>query len=124
MDRYWLEITIETVPVLAEMSGEILLEAGCGGVICQDPPPGETGLSTRSYRVTGYLPLQDGCDRKIEEIKEHLAAFRPVFPPGPDEPHPRARVLLRRIKEEKWGENWKKHFQPQFIGAVIITSLA
>ena len=121
MDRYWLEITIETVPVLAEMSGEILLEAGCGGVICQDPPPGETGLSTRSYRVTGYLPLQDGCDRKIEEIKEHLAALDRFFPPGPDEPHPRARVLLRRIKEEKWGENWKKHFQPQFIGAVIIT---
>jgi len=109
------------VPVLAEMSGEILLEAGCGGVICQDPPPGETGLSTRSYRVTGYLPLQDGCDRKIEEIKEHLAALDRFFPPGPDEPHPRARVLLRRIKEEKWGENWKKHFQPQFIGAVIIT---
>lgn len=82
MDRYWLEITIETVPVLAEMSGEILLEAGCGGVICQDPPPGETGLSTRSYRVTGYLPLQDGCDRKIEEIKEHLAALDRFFPRG------------------------------------------
>ncbi|NLY88006.1 MAG: 50S ribosomal protein L11 methyltransferase [Firmicutes bacterium] len=121
MGRYWLEITIETVPVLAEMSGEILLEAGCGGVICHEPPPGKAQPSARSYRVTGFLPLQDSCDRKIERIKERLAGLDRYFPPGPDEPHPRARVLLRRVKEENWGENWKKYFQPQFIGAVIIT---
>ena len=121
MERYWLEITIETVPVLAEMSGEILLEAGCGGLIWQDPPPGEARPSTRAYRVTGYLPLQDGCDEKIEEIKKRLAALDQFFPPGPDEPHPRTQVLLRRVKEENWGENWKQYFRPRVIGSVVVT---
>ncbi|NLZ44701.1 MAG: 50S ribosomal protein L11 methyltransferase, partial [Clostridia bacterium] len=44
------------------------------------------------------------------------------FPPGPDEPYPRTRVFLRRVKEENWGENWKKYFQPQFIDSLIITA--
>lgn len=123
MERYWLEITIETVPVLAEMSGEILLEAGCGGVICHDPPSEKARPSERSYRVTGFLPLQDGFgfDRKIEDIKRRLAGLDRYFPPGPAEPQPRTRVFLRRVKEENWGESWKKYFQPQVIGALVIT---
>ncbi|HHU82889.1 MAG TPA: 50S ribosomal protein L11 methyltransferase [Firmicutes bacterium] len=122
MERYWLEITIEAVSVLAEMSGEILIEAGCGGVVCHDPPAGKDRPSARSYRVTGYLPLQDGCDRKVGRIRARLAGLDRYFPPGPDEPYPRTRVFLRRVKEENWGENWKKYFQPQFIDSLIITA--
>jgi ribosomal protein L11 methyltransferase len=121
MERYWLEIIVETVPLLAEMSGEILIEAGCGGVVYLDPPPGKDGPSARSCRVTGYLPLQDDYDRKVDGIKERLAGLDRYFPPGPGEPHPRTQVFLRRVKEENWGENWKKHFRPQFIGSVVIT---
>lgn len=119
MDRYWLEITIETMSVPAEITGEILLAAGCGGVVCHEPMRKAVSLLGKDpYRVTGYLPLRDGVDEELEKIQKRLASLERYFPFPKKEVRPR--LTLRRVKEENWAEAWKEYFRPEAVGRLII----
>lgn len=118
MDRYWLEITVETVSVPAEISGEILLAAGCGGLVCHEPLP-VPSTGKYHYRVTGYLPVRDGVDEELAKIKKRLASLDRYFPLPQKDARPR--LTLRRVREENWAEAWKEYFRPQVAGRLIIT---
>ncbi len=119
MARYWLEITIETTSVPPEITGEILLAAGCGGVVCHEPARKAVPLIRKEpYRVTGYLPLRDGVDEELEKIQERLASLDRYFPMPQKEARPR--LTLRRVKEENWAEAWKEYFRPAAVGRLLI----
>ncbi|HEX2954089.1 MAG TPA: 50S ribosomal protein L11 methyltransferase [Bacillota bacterium] len=127
MSRYWAEITIATTAEAAEAIGEVLAGCGCQGVVYDDPelyreglPLGDlissdlTDRDGEEYKVVAYLPVDDGLDGKLAEIKAGLGRVGEFLPIGSGE------ITLRRVAEEDWAEAWKAYFKPEVIGRVVI----
>jgi ribosomal protein L11 methyltransferase len=128
--RYWTEIEVTTTVEAAEAVAEVLQSAGCQGVIYHDPnlanDPGNTYTgdlldeklteisADDSYRLSGYLPVVDGLESKLEEIREGLKRVGEFLPLGD------GGITLRRVAEENWAEAWKAYFHPEVIGRVVI----
>lgn len=127
-NRAWVEIMIETTPEAGETVGELLLEAGCGGVVYQDPRlydetedqptellPPTPSASNDSFRVGGYLPLLDGWKEKVDRIQAGVNKLRTFLPVGVGE------ITLRRRQEEDWATAWKAYYHPERVGKFVIT---
>lgn len=123
----WVEVTVATTPAAGEMVGELLNQAGCGGVVYHDPclyeelktKPAEllpaTPPADKSYRVTGYLPLEPGWEGKVQSLQTGLEGLRAFLPVGSGE------VTIRQVQEEDWANAWKAYYRPEQVGPFLIT---
>ncbi len=122
----WLEITVATSPEGVEPVAEIFQETGAGGVVIEDPavilhyasqthpeewavPPGvaKEGLPL----VKGYLPVDSGLPKQLEDFK--AALNRLAFFPPPE-------VSTRIIPEEDWTGAWKAYYKPVRVGRRLV----
>lgn len=119
---------IATTPAAGERVAELLIEAGCGGVVYEDPRLFETAKDqpvelqptvpsggNRSFRVGGYLPLHDGWQEKIEWLQAEVDKLRAFLPVGSGE------ITLRKRQEEDWATAWKAYYQPERVGKFVVT---
>ena len=129
MKQFWTEITVQTTAEAAEAVGEVLQNAGCHGVVYDDPELAQdlSGLgdlvdeklladfaAKQGVRVTGYLPVDERLEDGLQRIREGLTRVAQFLPLGAGE------ISLRRVAEEDWAEAWKAYFKPEVIGQVVI----
>jgi ribosomal protein L11 methyltransferase len=122
----WLEIAVSSPPAGVELVSEILRELGAGGVVIEDPAiihmyaarthPEEWAVSPEAAKqdrpvVKAYLPVDDGLDKRLEEL--FSALDRLGLNPEPE-------VSTRAVREEDWACTWKKYYKPVHVGRRIV----
>ncbi|HET6744781.1 MAG TPA: 50S ribosomal protein L11 methyltransferase [Candidatus Limnocylindria bacterium] len=117
----WLELTVEVDSEAVEAVSEILGRLGHGAAVrptrlLRDPGD-ELAVredATAPYELTAHLPDDDGAPEAIDRTERalwHLQAFglRPVGP-----------LRVRTVEESDWTDAWKKGYEPQRIGRLLI----
>lgn len=122
----WLEIAVSSPPAGVELVSEIFRELGAGGVVIEDPAvihmyaarthPEEWAVSPEAAKqekpvVKAYLPVDDGLDRRLEELFSALNRLGL---------NPEAEVSTRTVREEDWASTWKQYYKPVHVGRRIV----
>lgn len=122
----WLEIAVSSPPAGVELVSEIFRELGVGGVVIEDPAvihmyaarthPEEWAVSPEVAKqekpvVKAYLPVDDGLDRRLEELFSALNRLGL---------NPEAEVSTRAVREEDWASTWKQYYKPVHVGRRIV----
>jgi len=108
----WVEIAIEATETSADAASSILIEEGCGGAVIGPTP---ASAPEPSYRVTGYLPVDDRLEGRLSNIRERVRALPEYgLPLKSDE------ISISWIQDEDWATAWKKHFKPVRVGKIIV----
>ena len=121
----WLEIAVSSPPAGVELVSEIFRELGVGGVVIEDPAvihmyaarthPEEWAVSPEVAKqekpvVKAYLPVDDGLDRRLEELFSALNRLGL---------NPEAEVSTRAVRED-WASTWKQYYKPVHVGRRIV----
>lgn len=118
----WAEITVHCSPDSIDAVSAALSAVGCGGASIQDgaqESPGEAaetrlqpaGNKDRgSARVTGYLPVDDRLETRLQELRERLREF-PRYGLAVEEG-----MTLRTVQDQDWESAWKAYFKPLRVG--------
>ena len=117
----WLELTVEVDSEAVEAVSEILGRLGHGAAVRPTRllrDPGDE-LAVREdasapYELTAHLPDDGAASEAIDRTERalwHLQAFglRPVGP-----------LRVRAVEESDWTDAWKKGYEPQRIGRLLI----
>jgi ribosomal protein L11 methyltransferase len=118
----WLELSVRVDAEAVESVTEVFSRVVPGGVAIEEDitvfgdREGYIVNADKPVTVRGYLPVDDTCGAKVNEIKDaldHLSMLRPV-----------GELSLRQIAEEDWASAWKEHFQVHKVGrrTVIVPS--
>lgn len=107
----WAAIAV-TCPAAGEEAAAAALElAGCAGAAISGPsldgPVERPGLSV----VTGYLPVDDRLERRLELLQERLRELAGWGVPVGD-----GELSVRWVEEEDWAHAWKRFFRPLRVG--------
>jgi len=102
----WVEIAIQAAPASVDAASNVLIEEGCGGTVIGPDPPG---------LVTGYLPVDDRLEERLESIRSRIASFADYGLKLQSDD-----LTVRWIADEQWATAWKKHFKPVRIGRVVV----
>jgi ribosomal protein L11 methyltransferase len=112
----WLEVSLTVDGEMAEAVAEVLSRYAANGVVIESTqivPNGESeGQPTGSWRVCGYLPVDESLEGKRQRLEEslwYLGRIRPL--PDPE---------FRQVQEEDWTESWKGHYRPIEIGKRLL----
>src|SRR3954454_21155901 len=101
----WAAIAVACPAAGEEAAAAALEQAGCAGAAITDVagegPVSGPGLS----RVTGYLPVDDRLERRLEELQQRLRELRGWGVPVGD-----GSLSVRWIDEEDWAHAWKRFF--------------
>lgn len=115
----WAEISLTVPPASTEPVSAVLTEAGCAGVLVDDPnalssdPWAENRPAPRTRRdavVKGYLPVDDRLEGALEVIQAGLQILREA------ELDPGDGITLRHVDDETWADAWKSFFKPLRVG--------
>lgn len=127
--QYWTEVRIATTLEASEAVAEVLETAGCHGVEYHDPDlindkshwnyadlisDQLTSKIGGEHSVSGYLPVDDNLEERLNIIKAGLEQVQEFLPAGSGE------ITLHRVAEEDWAEAWKAYFHPEVIGRIVI----
>ena len=113
----WAEIALSVAPESVEPVSASLTEAGCAGVIVDDPSavssdpfamPAPRGSGEVS--IKGYLPVDDRLEAALEDIERRLRIVRDCGLDAGDG------LTLRHVDDETWAEAWKAFFKPLRVG--------
>lgn len=121
----WIRITVKTTTEGADVISEILSEVSQGGVIIEDKedikgynrPKGEwdyiddellEGYSDEVL-VRGFIGENEDVEGLESFVKEGV---KRVKENNPDFPWGSLQVVTEFIKDENWGETWKKFYKP------------
>lgn len=102
----WVEIAIQAAPASVDAASNVLIEEGCGGTVIGPDPPA---------LVTGYLPVDDRLEERLESIRSRIASFADYgLKLDSDD------LTVRWVADEEWATAWKKHFKPVRVGRVVV----
>lgn len=102
----WVEIAIRATPASVDAASTVLIEEGCGGTVVGPDPPA---------MVTGYLPVDDRLEDRLQSIRSRIAAFADCGLALESED-----LTVKWIADEEWATAWKKHFKPVRIGRIVV----
>lgn len=117
----WAEISLSVPPASLEPVSAVLTEAGCAGVVVEDPnavssdpyaedTPPEPARALRDAVIRGYLPVDDRLEAALASIQAGLEVLREAdLDPGDG-------LTLRHVDDESWAEAWKSFFKPLRVG--------
>ena len=120
----WAEIILKVAPTSVEAVASTLTEAGCAGVISLDPnavstdpfayhPPRERPADP-ACTVTGYLPVDDRLEARLDDVQERLDILRECGLDVGDG------LTLRTVDDDTWADAWKAYFKPLRVGAHFV----
>jgi ribosomal protein L11 methyltransferase len=118
----WAEITIRCAPTSTDAVSSVLTAVGCGGTATLDD--GAVGTldtadtiplkplphASAPARVTGYLPVDDRLEGRLEELRERLGEL-PRHGLAVEEG-----ITLRTVQDQDWETAWKAYFKPLRVG--------
>ncbi|MBR2861431.1 MAG: 50S ribosomal protein L11 methyltransferase [Clostridia bacterium] len=121
----WIRITVKTTTEGADVISEILSTVSAGGVIVEDvrdvlsyDRPKEQwdyideeiiAAFDEQVCVRGFVEDDEEAGGKVDFVKEQIEFSKennPEFPWGSLE------FIVENIKDENWGETWKKYYKP------------
>jgi ribosomal protein L11 methyltransferase len=105
----WAEITIDATAGAQDAVDEALRAAGCDGVLIRDTetPP----------RVSGYLPVDDRLEGRLDGLQTALAQFATFGVEGAG-----TELTLRTVEEADWANAWKAFYKPMRIGRHLVVT--
>lgn len=130
MDKEWLEVTIITSSEAVEAVSGILYNTGVKGVSIQDSEdvefkkkhPGDWDYFDESLLnikdgavIKGYYKQDEEFDGYIKYIEESISNLDQF---GIDKGE--GTVIVNKVSEEDWENNWKKYYKPTKIGDKIV----
>ena len=129
----WIRITVKTTTEGSDVISEILGNVSSGGVIIED------AADIRAYNrpkeewdyidehladgydpevcVRGFIGEDEDVDAAEAFVREQVAMVKAN---NPDFPWGSLTVTSEKIKDENWGENWKKYYKPFKPGKRIV----
>ncbi len=114
----WLEVSVRVPSHGVELVADIFSELGAGGVVIEDEAvvrrwqaktlPEEWGVPEECVPsglpvVVAYLPVLDGPDSPLEELKSKVEKLGM---------HPAPQIAVRVVAEEDWSECWRAYYRP------------
>jgi len=103
------EITLLVHPEVVEGVVDVLLGLGAKGVAEE--------RQAQAVRLTGYLPVDDKLDERVEAVRSRLSALEASgLRTGP------GTIGLRTVGAEAWSEAWKDHFQVLRIAPALVVA--
>jgi ribosomal protein L11 methyltransferase len=108
---HWLELIIEADPTLSDSITHLLTSLLKRGVRMETKADG----GEIHDRIFAYLTQDDLKGGALQEIKNYLSRLNALNPDLPS-----ISIHEKIIEDIDWGENWKKHFRPVYIGSFII----
>ena len=129
MDRYWLEVAVDTTPECLDDLAAYLTGCGIVGLVLEseadfdrqleegrpywDDVDEELRASWRGIsRVKFYVTQDEDGEARLAEVQSGLAAFRGRV----DKDAGTLAVTTVSLREEDWAENWKQYYQPFPVG--------
>jgi ribosomal protein L11 methyltransferase len=118
----WAEITIRCSPDSTDAVSAALTDVGCGGTAIRDGGPDNSGEAAETRlpaaggiphgqaSVTGYLPVDDRLEGRLQELRERLGDL-PRFGLPVEEG-----ITLRTVQDQDWESAWKAYFKPLHVG--------
>lgn len=108
----WVEVSLQATPASVDAASNILIEEGCGGTVIGPTPP---SADTDSTAVTGYLPVDDRLEGRLEAIRARISDLAKYgLSVVSDE------ITVKWVQDEEWATAWKKHFKPFRVGRIVI----
>lgn len=107
----WAEISIDALAESADAATNILLDNGCAGASESENVNG----SSDTVRVTGYLPVDDLLESRLNPIRQSVRLLPALGLPLASED-----VTVRWVDDQDWAEAWKKYFKPFSVGRIVI----
>lgn len=115
----WAELSLRVPSESVEPVSAVLTEAGCAGVVVDDPSavssdpfaaderdPRRSGPAT----VKAYLPVDDRLEAALDSIQTGLQVLRE------NDLDPGDGLTLRHVDDETWADAWKAFFKPLRVG--------
>lgn len=105
----WAEISVDAALSAQDAVGDALLRAGCAGWEVRDllVPP----------QITGYLPVDDRLEGRLEELQAALDALPACGVVGAGR-----ELTLRTLEEADWATAWKAFFKPMRVGRRLVVT--
>ena len=129
----WIRFTVKTTTEGSDVISEILSEISSGGVIIEDAadikaynrPKEEWDYIDEHLAdaydpevcVRGFVAENEDIDSLESFVKAELARIKSN---APDFPWGSLTFISEKIKDENWGENWKKYYKPFKPGKYIV----
>jgi ribosomal protein L11 methyltransferase len=130
----YLEVTVYTTTQAADAVGEVLMEAGAGGVAIEDAadlalhraekgdwdyidPDIFSGLGGE-VRVICYLPQDEELRGRLDQIKYRMEDLLKLS--DKDWNVGSGRTATRAVRQEDWENAWKKHYCSMKIGRNLV----
>jgi ribosomal protein L11 methyltransferase len=131
MNGVWVEVKIVTKSEAVEPVSGIFYGLDVKGVAIEDPNDilqREQGPLTWDFAdidileygdkaavVKGYFSIEDNVDELKNYIEEKLEELRAM-----DIDIGEGKIVVQKVREEDWANNWKKYYKPTKIGDRII----
>ena len=134
-DKIWIEVAVQVGSAATDIVAAILMAAGAGGVVIEDPrlmaskrsalgpdlideptvgvaaqqPAIEEGNAENDAQVVikAYLLPNQAQPQHLEVINARIAQWG-------------GRLCTQKVQEEDWAHVWKKHYKPMRIGRHLL----
>jgi ribosomal protein L11 methyltransferase len=105
----WAQLTVSSEVGAIDAVGNCLNDIGCNGFVIED--------ELVPVRLSGYLPVDDRLETRIEQLGDQLVALggHGVSGAGVD-------ITIRYVDEEDWANAWKAFFKPMRAGKRLIVT--
>lgn len=130
----YLEVAVYTTSQAADAVGEVLMEAGAGGVLIEDAadvarhqaekgdwdyvdPDIFSGLCGE-VRVICYLPQDEELRGRLDQIKYRMEDLLALSDEGWDVGS--GRTATRPVRQEDWENAWKKYYRSMKVGKNLV----
>lgn len=129
----WVEVTVKTTTVGADIVAQAFYEIGVNGVVIEDPDAvRQAQLEERTWDyiddsilanmeddvlVKAYISSGTAFTDKMQYIKERIHWLREQdfgLDMGPLE------IVLADVREQDWANNWKKYYKPVRVSDRIV----
>ncbi len=101
----WLEITLDSDPLVQEALSAFLFTLGCHGIAAENP---------HSDRLKAYFPAK-GMEEIRNQIDLFLKTLEEIFP----EAKP-TKLSIIKIETQDWGLAWRRFFRTEQITAKLV----
>lgn len=108
----WVEMSIEATDASMDAVANILTEEGAGGAVFG---PTIQSADAKPTRVTGYLPVDDRLEARLDSIRTRVSSLPALGLPLESDD-----VTVKWVEDEEWATAWKKHFKPIKVGRIIV----